>query len=420
MSLAGKFFKGDRVIWVIFLTLGLISLIEVFSATSTLVYKEGNYWGPIIRHSAFLFVGLILTLVILNCPYKLFPVFALCLPVSIGLLVATLVSGVEINDSSRWISLFGFRFQPSEIAKLSCIVYVSWCLSRRDILTDKQRFYWALIGVLIVCALIFPENFSTSIILFFVCFLMIFISWVSPKRIAYLFVALLLAGATFFVLLHTLPDEMVTKYDIMAKVKHRTEGMFEAKPPLDAKTYKLDDYNRQETFAKIAIANGGLGKMPGHGQQRDMLPQAYSDFIYAIIIEEMGVVVGLLVLVLYLWLMLRVGTIAHKCETLFPKYLVLGCGLLIVVQALANMAVVVGLFPVTGQPLPLVSRGGTSTIITCICFGMILSVDRFGSKKDNEEEEEEEDDNADVFTIETDMPGTTPLAAAQTLTNTNV
>jgi cell division protein FtsW len=407
MSLAKKFFKGDRVIWVIFLALALISVIEVFSATSTLVYKEGNYWGPIIRHTAFLLIGLALTLIILNCPYRFFRVLAFLHVVSIALLVATLVSGVEINDSSRWLSLFGFRFQPSEIAKLSCIVYVSTFLSARQMLSEKSIFYWILGGVLLTCGLIFPENFSTSIILFFVCFLMVFISWVSPKRIGYLFVGLLLFGALFFFLLHTLPNEMVDKYGILAKVKHRTEGMFKEKPPLDAKTYKIDDYNRQETYAKIAIANGGLGKMPGHGQQRDMLPQAYSDFIYAIIIEELGVVVGLLVLALYVWLMIRVGTIAYKCQTFFPKYLVLGCGLLIVVQAFANMAVVVGLFPVTGQPLPLVSRGGTSTIITCVCFGIILSISRFGAGMENDddedEEEEEEEDEANVIEIETDI-----------------
>lgn len=158
-------------------------------------------------------------------------------------------------------------------------------------------------------------------------------------------------------------------------------------------TYVITDDNYQVSHAKIAIARGGLlGKMPGHGQQRDFLPQAYSDFIYAIIIEELGLVGGIFVLLLYIMLLVRVGMIARRCEKAFPKYLVLGCGLLVVVQALANMAVAVNLIPVTGQPMPLVSRGGTSTILSCIYFGIILSVSRFGAGMGNEEDEEISDE----------------------------
>jgi cell division protein FtsW len=252
-----------------------------------------------------------------------------------------------------------------------------------------------------ICALIVPENFSTGIILFVVCFLMMFIGQISLKRMGILFGVAVLSGALFFFLLHTLPDDLVKRYDILAKVKHRTENSFTKSPPVDAKTYRLDDYNRQETYANIAIANGGLwGKLPGHGQQRDTLPQAYSDFIYAIIIEEMGIVTGIGVLFLYIVLMIRVGVIAYKCSKLFPKLLVLGCGLLIAIQALANMGVVVGLFPVTGQPLPLVSRGGTSTVITCIYFGIILSISRFGAGMGNEEEEEAEEENEETEAAE--------------------
>ncbi|MDR1919154.1 MAG: FtsW/RodA/SpoVE family cell cycle protein [Tannerellaceae bacterium] len=393
MNLANILFKGDKVIWIIFLLLCLISIIEVFSATSTLTYKDGDYWGPIFRHASFLLGGALLILLIHNIPCRFFSALGFLLPVSAVLLGFTMLFGVEINDSSRWMSLFGIRFQPSEIAKLSCIVYVAFLLSRRKMFSDKQIFNCILLGVSLICALIFPENFSTSVILFVVCFLMLVIGWVSPKKIALLFLALVLLGASFFFLLHTLPDEMVNKSNLLEKIKNRTEKTFKETPPLDAKTYKIDDYNRQETYAKIAIANGGLtGKLPGLGQQRDTLPQAYSDFIYAIVIEEMGIIIGFFVLFLYIALMIRVGAIAHKCDKLFPKYLVLGCGLLIGVQALANMAVVVGLFPVTGQPLPLVSRGGTSTVITCVYFGIILSISRFGAGIGNEEEEEEEDD----------------------------
>ncbi|MDR2389677.1 MAG: FtsW/RodA/SpoVE family cell cycle protein [Tannerellaceae bacterium] len=401
MNPANKLFKGDRVIWVIFIVLCLISVIEVFSATSTLAYKDGNYWGPIVRHSGFLLGGFLLILIIHNIPCRFFSILIVLLPVSIILLAYTLFFGEEINDSSRWMNLFGISFQPSEIAKLSCIVYVSFLLSRRGIFTDAQIFKYVLFGIVAVCALIFSENFSTSIILFLVCFLMMFIGRISLKRLGGLSLVLLLFAILFFYFLHTLPDSTIKKYEILAKVKHRTEKMFRESPPLDAKTYKVDDYNRQETYAKIAIANGGLGKLPGHGQQRDTLPQAYSDFIYAIIIEEMGIVVGLAVLFLYIVLLIRVGVIANKCDKLFPKFLVLGCGLLIGIQALANMGVVVGLFPVTGQPLPLVSRGGTSTLITCVYFGFILSISRFGAGM-GDEEEEEEDEETEVIKPETE------------------
>ncbi|MDR1557027.1 MAG: FtsW/RodA/SpoVE family cell cycle protein [Tannerellaceae bacterium] len=410
MGLPGKLFKGDRVIWVIYVTLCLISLIEVFSATSTLVYKHGDYLKPVAEHFSHLLIGLAMILVVHHIPYRFSSslILLFLLPISILLLAVTLFFGLEINESSRWINLFGIRFQPSELAKLSCVVYVSFLLSRRNEFTEAQIFNAILIGVIVVCSLIFSENFSTCAILFFFCYLMMFIGRISLKRMGGLSLVVIALAVLFFSLLHTFPDDMVNKSGILAKIKHRTENVFKKKPPLDAKTYKIDDYNRQETYAKIAIANGGgVGKLPGHGQQRDTLPQAYSDFIYAIIIEELGVVAGIVVLLLYVVLLIRVGVIARKCNKLFPKLLVLGCGLLIGIQALTNMGVVVGLFPVTGQPLPLVSRGGTSIAITCIYFGIILNISHSGAGMGNEEEEEEEEEEKaaeeEEIKIETDL-----------------
>lgn len=191
-------------------------------------------------------------------------------------------------------------------------------------------------------------------------------------------------------LLKTLDEATIEKYfpDRVSTVKARLERFFEPSGEEEDGSYKITDENYQVSHAKIAIARGGLlGQMPGHGQQRDFLPQAYSDFIYAIIIEELGYVGGVVVLLLYIILLIRVGIIARKCDKIFPKYLVLGCGLLVVVQALANMAVAVNLIPVTGQPMPLVSRGGTSTLISCIYFGIILSISRFGAGMGNDEED---------------------------------
>jgi cell division protein FtsW len=400
------------------MVLCLISVIEVFSATSTLAYKDGNYWGPGIRHASFLLGGFFLILLLHNVPCRFFSALVILLPGSIVLLAYTLFFGQEINGSNRWMNLLGISFQPSEVAKLACVVYVSFLLSRRKIFTEAQKFAYILTGIVPVCGLIFKENFSTCAILFLICFLMMFIGGISLKKMGILSLVLALLIALFFSYVYTLPEETLKKYDNLAKVKHRTENMLKESLPLEAKTYIVNDDNRQETYAKIAIANGGLGKLPGHGQQRDTLPQAYSDFIYAIIIEEMGIIAGFAVLFLYIVLMMRVGVIAYKCNSLFPKLLVLGCGLMIGVQALANMAVVVGLFPVTGQPLPLVSRGGTSTLITCFYFGIILSISRFGAGMGDDEEEEEEED--DVIELETDISDTSTLTAVETLTKTNV
>jgi cell division protein FtsW len=400
--------KGDKVVWGIFILLCCISIIAVFSATSTLAYKDGNYLNPIIRHASFLLGGLCVVLIVHHIPSRFLSALIVFLPVSILFLLHTTLFGEEINESSRWMSLFGIKFQPSELAKLSCIAYVAFLLSRRKSYSDSQIFWCILIGVSIVCALIFPENFSTSAILFVVCLAMMLIGRISMRKMGPLLFILIVVGAVSFLLLHTLPEDTLRKYGRLATMKHRTEGLFTSQPPLNAKDYKITDYNRQETYAKIAIANGGLfGKLPGHGQHRDNLPQAYSDFIYAIIIEEMGLLAGFFVLFLYIAFLVRAGVIARRCDKLFPKFLVLGCGLLIGVQAVANMAVVVGLAPVTGQPLPLVSRGGTSTLITCVYFGIVLSISRFGAGMGDEEITEETDEET---TEETAVTAEIPTA----------
>ena len=266
----------------------------------------------------------------------------------------------------------------------------------------------------VTCVLILPENFSTAFMLFGVCFLMMFIGQLPLMKLGKLAGVLILALILFIVLLRFTPAG-VTQYlpDRFSTWQGRLERFFDGhESDTDENgVYKITDDNYQVSHAKIAIARGGVfGQLPGHGQQRDFLPQAYSDFIYAIIIEELGVVGGVFVLMLYIMLLVRVGMIARKCEKAFPKYLVLGCGLLIVVQALANMAVAVNLIPVTGQPMPLVSRGGTSTVISCIYFGIILSVSRFGANMGNEEDELPEED-------ETEGAGAAPAITEEEISN---
>lgn len=430
MDLASKLFKGDRVIWIIFMFLCLVSVIEVFSATSTLAYKNANYWAPILRHVQFLVVGFLGMLILSNIPCKYLSVLSIFLPISIILLVLTPIIGVSENGAERWLNILGFQFQPSELAKLSAIVYVAFLLSRRPSMSDSQIFKWIGIGICITCFIIFLDNLTTAVLLFTVCFLMMFIGQLPIRWLAMSAGAILLAGGFFLIVLMWAPDSVLGYFpERIHTWKARIERHFQPHSEGYEKvgnTYRIEDEKLQEIHAKIAVARGGvLGRMPGHGQERDFLPQAYSDFIYAIIIEELGLLGGFFVLSLYVFLLVRVGIIARKCDRLFPKFLVLGCGLLIVVQALINMAVAVGMMPVTGQPLPLISRGGTSALISCALFGIILSVSRFGAGMGNEEEEEVATEEGEAIEV-TDNLGNEkvlsekPLSVVESITETEI
>jgi cell division protein FtsW len=386
-----KLFYGDKSIWIIFLLLAGCSLIEVFSATSSLAYspRSRSIWEPIMRHASFLGGGFLLIFALARAHYRYFSLFILLLPLSIAMLIATPFIGIRMHDASRFLSIFGFQFQPSEFGKLACIVFVAFLLSRRRKYSDEKVFKWILWGVAPVCLLIFPFNLSTAFLVGCVCFLLMFIGQIPFKQLGKLLLWIVILGATFAAILIVTPPEALKKFEESHPFLPRLSTWqtrvhkFRGTQKADEKTYSIptdDDY--QIAHAKAAIASGGpvWGKGPGRSVQRDFLPQPYSDFIYAIIIEELGVVFGGLgVLSLYIMLMVRVGIIARRCKKLFPKYLVIGCGLIIVVQALVHMAVNVGLMPVTGQPLPLISRGGTSTVLTCVYIGIILSISHHGA-----------------------------------------
>ena len=340
MDLASKLFKGDRVIWVIFMFLCLVSVIEVFSATSTIAYKNANHWAPIVRHATFLLGGFVLVLLMHNIPCRFYSLLSLLLPVSMVLLAITPFVGVVVNGEPRWLEILGIRFQPSEIAKIAAIGYTAFILSKRNWFTDKQMFWYILGGVGGVCFLIFFNNGSTAILLFAVTFMMMFIGQISIGRLLRLGGAGIIGVLMLVGFIRFAPDKVI---DLMPDRVHTWKARIERfSDPADAVKFEpgravsIDGDDYQVVHAKIALARGGLfGKFPGHGQQRDFLPQAYSDFIYAIIIEEMGIVGGVFVLLLYIILLVRVGMIARRCDKLFPKFLVLGCGLLVVVQAFA-------------------------------------------------------------------------------------
>jgi cell division protein FtsW len=386
MDLASKLFKGDRSVWVIFMLLCFVSLVEVYSASSTLAYKQPYFWAPIMKHGTYLFLGAGLVLFIHNIPNRFFSIAIILLPVSVIMLAVTPFIGVEANDAHRWLSFMGITFQPSEFAKLACIVFVAFVLSRRqEVFTKDKKFWIILIGVGVTCAFIILDNFSTAFLLFLVCFLMMFVGQMPWKKMALLLGCLIILLISF---IKFMPEKYIP--DRFDTWKSRVDNFGKEEDKNKFVITDGDDY--QVKLAKVAIARGGfLGQLPGRSTQRDYLPQAYSDFIYAIIIEEMGLILGGIgVLMLYVFLMFRVAIIARKCEKQFPKYLSLGCGLLIVIQAFINMAVAVNLIPVTGQPLPLISRGGTSTILTCVYFGIILSVSRFSAGMDPLDEQKEE------------------------------
>lgn len=396
MNLFGKLFKGDKVIWCIFLALCVVSLLEVFSATSTIAYRQQSHWAPILRHATFLLIGFAGVLFLQKLPSKFYSILLLGVPFSIILLVITMFIGADVNGAQRWIGVGSFTIQPSEIAKISLVGFVAFFLSKMKPENESWIFKTVLIGVVITCLLIAPENLSTAALLFGVCFLMMFIGQISLKRLSKI-VLVCLTGLVLLIGALQLPGEFVQKYmpsrlaTWQARLDRHANDEQQAN---EDGTYKITDDNYQVSHAKIAIANGGIIGLPGSSVERDFLPQAYSDFIFAIILEETGLLGGLFVLMLYVAIMVRCGILASKCEKKFQRYLILGCGLMLTIQALANMAVAVNLIPVTGQPLPLISRGGTSTIITCAYFGIILACSA------NIKEEEHEDVDESIANID--------------------
>jgi cell division protein FtsW len=388
MDFLSKIFRGDGVIWMIFVFLCTISIIEVYSASSTLTFKT-DYWRPIMKHIMFLLVGLGIVLVVHSCKPKYFSIVILALPLTWFLLIVTKLSGAETNDAARWLSIGGITFQPSEFAKFCLIGTTAFFLSRYKNTERNIHYRLILFSVAITCGIILLDNFSTAVLLFAIVLIMMFIGQIPFKKLLVIIALCSLAAGLFIGSLYIVPNKFFEDHwsrPITWKARiHR----FVEKNEIKDDTYVVTDENYQVTQANIAVARGHvLGKLPGNSRQRDFLPQAYSDFIFAIIIEELGLVGGIFVLALYIFLFIRAGIIAGRCDKLFPKLLVMGCALALVSQALANMAVAVNLIPVTGQPLPLVSRGGTSTLVTCAFFGVILSVSRYENERGIQREEE--------------------------------
>jgi len=403
----GNIFKGDRVIWMVFFFLCMISLVEVFSASSGLTYKSQNYIGPIVYHAGTIIAGVIVAIVTLNIPCRYFKLLTpFLMLISLITLLWVLLAGTKVGDAGRWINLFGLTFQPSEIAKGTVVLIVAQILAamQRDNGADRNAFKWIMWITIPACLLIGLENLSTSAMLFAVVFLMMFIGLVPLRQLGKLAGTIILLGvfALSMVMLvghdTTEDNKELTKVEqteqpkeknAIEKIFHRADTwksriMKFGKPKPTPQEYDLDK-DAQVAHANIAIVSSGvIGKGPGKSTERDFLSQAFSDFIYAIIIEELGIIGAFFVVFLYIILLYRCARIASRCENNFPAFLAMGLGLLLVIQATFNMMVAVGLAPVTGQPLPLISKGGTSTIINCAYIGAILSVSRSAKMRRDE------------------------------------
>lgn len=406
-------FKGDRIIWIVFFMLCLVSVVEVYSSSARLGYKTGNYWFAATYHSGSLILGFICMLVVLNIPCRYFkvltpPFFIL----SIILLVLVYIIGTKENDAARWIKIGFIPLQPSEIAKGTLVLTTATILSQLQTPTgvSTKAFKYIIGTSAVLIGLVFPENFSTAALMGLVVLIMMFVGRVSIRQLLGLmaFVAVVMTIAASLVMMlgkssndltaaaapPTGEHEYIANTDTATVKKQKRRGILhrmdlwkdrietfldnENVPPEE---YDMDN-NEQVARAYIAIASSDIvGRGPGRSVQRDLLPLAFSDFIYAIIFEEFGLLGAAVVAFLYIVLLFRTGTIAQQCENTFPALLAMGLALLIVEQALFNMCVAVGLAPVTGQTLPLISKGGTSCIINCIYIGVILSVSRTAKKK---------------------------------------
>ena len=392
MDLLKNLFKGDKVIWIVFLFLCLISVIEVFSASSTLTYKTGDHWRPITMHMFLLMVGVIVVLIFHNIPCRWFKSFIIILPISWILLAAVFLIGALTNGAKRWIDLGFIQFQPSELAKMGTIISVAFILSmfQEENGANKKAFKYIMIVTGVTCGMIVTENLSTAVLLAASVYMLMFIGRVSYKQLGKLLLIGVAFLGSFMLIIQTVPGEAWDTIGLhrMITWKNRLNDHFNTKE-IPAAKFDIDN-DAQIAHANIAIATSNvIGKGPGNSIQRDFLSQAYSDFIYAIIIEELGLVGGAGVAILYIVLLIRIGKIARNCDKSYYAFLVMGFGILLVTQAMFNMLVAVGIMPVTGQPLPLISKGGTSTLVNCVYIGMILSISQHVNKLKDEQMQQE-------------------------------
>lgn len=393
--------RADPYIWGIYIALLVISVIELFSASSTEV-SASNVYMPLIRHGMFLVGGLGLVLLIQNIHYKNISRLAMLMAVlSLLLLLMSNFFGIEINGAQRAIKVAGFTIQPAEIVKYTVVILLARILGREQTkggITTKGVISAAFIAVVFAICL-WKNGLTNTLLLFMVSVAMFLIGGMKWKQF---FVVMIFYGACGGMLyLLKYQDEKDDEFNSIGKTEIVDNGRAETHKGRISRFLAgvnpedpIDDYNRQVIYSKIAQANGGLiGQGPGNSRESARLPLAFSDYIYSIIVEDTGFVGGIVLLVLYMMLLARAGRIAYRCSRAIPSFMIMGCAVLIVLQALVHMAIVTGLFPVSGQPLPLISKGGTSVLVMSVAIGTMLSVSRYavitGDKKQIKAEQKE-------------------------------
>lgn len=412
-GITARLFKGDRIVWCIFFIFCVLSLIEVFSASSRQTYN-GNYWGPITKHSVFILAGIFVVWFIHNMKSDWIKGMTKIVYITgIAMLIYSVAGGGAVrNESNRAIEIMGFEFQHFEVVKLGIVMIISSILARaqcdegtrlswNSALTflgiapravDKKGDYTMLTIIILVAIpslFIITENLSTVLILGLVTLAMMSIGGVNWKQMLMLVGTGVIAGILGIFVLLKVPEEFKEAGSIGNKVitwKHRLEVVFDSEKTEDPKNMKIAPGQEQRIYSKVAIVEGGFfGRGPGNSVRRDYIPHAYSDFIFAVILEELGIVGGAAVVILYLILLYRCGKIATECEDPYASFLVIGIGILITIQAFMHMYITVGNF-VTGQPLPLVSQGGTSFLVNSMYIGILLSISRYVNRLNKEKE----------------------------------
>lgn len=365
-----KYFEGDRTTWVIVFLLGLFSFMPVYSASSNIAFRygDGNVMGMLIKHAVHMGLGLSLMYLVHRVQYRYFaPLSMLILPLIAGLLLFTLVNGHEVANASRWvrIPIVNVTFQPSSLASIVLLTYLARYMTKYgdSIKSFKDTWLRGLMPIAIICGLILPANFSTAAIVFSLSIIVLFVGGFPTKYMMRIFILGFAGLALFILLIRAFPDINNRTATWNSRIESFISGDAEA--------------NYQAEHAKMAIARGGvLGEGPGKSSQKNFLSQSESDFIYAIINEEFGLIGGVFILMGYVWLLFRIIRISLRAQDKFGQLLAMGVGLGVVFQAFINMGVAVNLLPVTGQPLPLISSGGSSLWMTCIALGMVQSVAR--------------------------------------------
>ncbi len=375
--------KGDRVIWIIVLLLSVVSILAVYSSVITLAYRSrsGDATYFLIKHIIILLFGFMLIYLTHNIKYTYYSrIFQVALILSVPLLLFTLLKGVNEGSASRWLQIpgLGLTFQTSDFAKLALIVYVARTITlmQDDMRNLKRGVISVTLPILLICGLIFPSNISTAGLLFINCMFILFIGRASAKLI-FTTLGIAFAGGALFIL-------------IVFAFPHINNRIATARSRIESFTKGDKSSNYQADQAMIAISTGGtFGKGPGNSVQKNILPQASSDFIYAILVEEYGFVMAMVMVFFYLALLFRGVRIATRNPKTFGSLLAIGLTLSLVLQAMVNMCVAIHLLPVTGQPLPLVSMGGTSIWFSSIAIGVILSVSREGEQESETEKQTE-------------------------------